>query len=479
MPEQTSTLTLLNIGNLRISQFCHEFFQKELVALYHSLNHEVVFLDREKWENLKRIISSEVKKPEGSLEDKEVFAILDELKKRKLVISVAKNEEEEIQRLKESFLSKPSFEILYLLLSDVCNFRCRYCFIEGSIPEGYKFSVMSEQVAKAGIDLFKKCIKRNSIHYNSQEKMIIFYGGEPLLNPRTFEFSLKYISEQQEKEELPKTLKKLLITNGSLVSHNIAELIKKYEVIISVSLDGWEEINDFYRIDADGQGTFKETLKGIEILQNHEIPVNASVTITPHNIDKLEQVFEWLVDEIGIKALGFNLLVESPSFKLSDDKYLERAAKKIIKCFQIGRKKGVYEDRIGRRIKAFTQRYIHMKDCGAYGNQLVISPNGKVGVCQGFVGSKQYFSGDINDPYWDPFKDPIFLEWNKRSPVNFDNCLSCPAIGICGGSCAYNSQLKFETIWQMDKDFCILPKTILEWLIWDLYSQSTNKKERR
>ena len=50
---------------------------------------------------------------------------------------------------------------------------------------------------------------------------------------------------------------------------------------------------------------------------------------------------------------------------MSDD-YNERAARFIIKAFQVFRERGIYEDRIMRKVNAFIERNVWPFDCGAY-----------------------------------------------------------------------------------------------------------------
>lgn len=52
-----------------------------------------------------------------------------------------------------------------------------------------------------------------------------------------------------------------------------------------------------------------------------------------------------------------------------------------------------------------------------------------------------------------------------------EECLSCPALAVCGGGCPYGAMLKYGSIWNIDRRFCIHSKEALEWLIWDLYDK--------
>lgn len=128
-----------------------------------------------------------------------------------------------------------------------------------------------------------------------------------------------------------------------------------------------------------------------------------------------------------------------------------------------------------RKIKAFVKKYLHTVDCGGCGNQIVVAPDGRVGPCQAYMGSSKFFPGNVNDKQFNPFIDTTFREWSRRSPFNTPSCYFCEAIGLCGGGCAYNADLKTGSIWQIDSNFCVHSKQILHWLIWDLFAKSLKK----
>lgn len=109
------------------------------------------------------------------------------------------------------------------------------------------------------------------------------------------------------------------------------------------------------------------------------------------------------------------------------------------------------------------------------GGQIVIAPDGHVGICHGYLGSRKYFVTNVNNMKFDPQSDPVFMEWSRRSPLNMDICRDCPALGICGGGCPLNADYEKGSIWEIDKRFCVHCKATIEWLIWDLYKQMSIK----
>ena len=180
---------------------------------------------------------------------------------------------------------------------------------------------------------------------------------------------------------------------------------------------------------------------------------------------------------MGAKGLGINLVLDTPNGPQSDEEYTRQCTEKLIEIFKIARTKGIYEDRIMRKIRTFVTKNLHVNDCGGCGNQLVVTPEGRIGPCQAYLGSGKNFSLRLDD-HPKPHEEEVFKEWAKRSPFSVESCHFCDALGICGGGCAYNSALRYGTIWKMDERFCIHSKMILEWMIWDLWEQCEKGGEK-
>ena len=135
---------------------------------------------------------------------------------------------------------------------------------------------------------------------------------------------------------------------------------------------------------------------------------------------------------------------------------------------------------VDRRLRSFIEKKIWLRDCAAYGQQVVILPNGKIGVCHGLwpdeenSSQKSYF--DIDVDYSGLLSEhPIWKEWGTRTTFNMPSCWGCFAISLCGGGCAKNSPIKYGSIWEPDKDICILMKEVVPWIIWTYYDITTER----
>ena len=200
------------------------------------------------------------------------------------------------------------------------------------------------------------------------------------------------------------------------------------------------------------------------------VDVSLSVTLSEETIKSTKGILE-LIDVYGVKAFGFNIMMSSDTFVLPQS-YNEEAAQFIIDEFIELRERGIYEDRVMRKLKSFSKAQVYFSDCAATtGGQIVIAPNGQVGICHGCLHDKQYFVAHINDDDFIAVKDANFIEWSQLTPINHEECLDCSALGICGGGCPVNAMhLKpGNTIHSIDERFCVHSKKTLEFFIRDLY----------
>lgn len=450
---------------VRFSRFSHQFQRDGVAGLYHSLTHQVLFLPADDYRELE-------KKVEENDNLSDIARTIEDLARLGFLVSQNYDEDRILEEVRSHFLGKPAFGILYLLLTDSCNLRCKYCFVEGAMPNGHVFSTMSIDTAIRGIGLFAECLRRNPPETDVEDPTIICYGGEPLLNRKVFLAALREVSRLKALGQLPAATSVSLITNATVVDDDLLEAISGNSVSVGVSIDGPQEIHDANRVFTNNRGTSEEVVKNFRRLQEAGINPSVSCTINPWNVDTLPEVFQWMVSELKITGLGFNMLVDLPGFAQSNEGYAKKATDGIIACYQIARENGIYEERIMRKVKAFITKSLYLTDCGGYGNQIVVTPNGRIGPCHGFMSSDRYWPGHVDNQGFDPFDDAVFAEWSRRSPLNISKCQSCYAIGICGGGCAYNADLKAGDIWEIDSNFCVHTKTILEWLVWDLYEKT-------
>lgn len=163
---------------------------------------------------------------------------------------------------------------LNLLVAQMCNSRCRYCYAGDGDYGDEMF--MPAEVAKEAIAGAMK-------HFDSIEN-IQFFGGEPLLAAKLI---IELVSFT---ENLAVELKKrvpifLLTTNLTILPDDILELIKAGKISVLTSLDGPADAHDYNRRFSGGKPTYDTVVRNIKKLAPYSQPRSIEATYTAHHRD--------------------------------------------------------------------------------------------------------------------------------------------------------------------------------------------------
>lgn len=341
---------------------------------------------------------------------------------------------------------------IVLLLTSVCNFNCKYCYIESRFNRDIE-KYMSLETAKKIVDF----IYRNKIN----DAMMIFYGGEPLLNQNVIKFIV---------DELKKYSTKFcytIVTNGSLIDDSIIEYCKANKIHVCVSLDGPPEVNDVNRVNKSGKGTYNIVYKNLQQCKDRGLDFGISTTITTC---KTIKEFIPILKELDVHSIGFNTLSPNNNIEIDDIRRLDIYNHLLDSILKL-KEQGINEERYySLRFMSFKNRHFILRHCSAYGQQVVITPDGRIGPCQGLWPeyenkiNNEFFSLSLDSSISEFFY--VYNKWVQRIPTHMKSCYKCPAIAICGGGCAKNAYIKNHSIDTVDNIFCQEMKALLAWSIW-------------
>lgn len=330
------------------SKFTYVLEQNNVTALYNSLKLMPIFVDSgivstlQSFGNGKTL--SQVTDTLDSEKTAQLTSLMPHLEKAKILVNTDITDREILNWFQSNYTGHPYVSIAYFILTDNCNFGCKYCFIENRISQGYRFSHMTRETAQKGIDMFCRLISLVPELF-SEKKTIILYGGEPLLNFNTIQYILETVQDRIQDGRLPEQTVINLVTNGSLVTPEIAKILKTYNVSVGVSLDGDRNVTDSCRQYQNGKPVYDDVIKGFETLKQEGVDTGISCTLTPQCIDNFDDTLDLIVNKLDLKTMAFNIALSVPGYQTGED-YYEKATQSIIKAFQIFRDKGIYEDRM-------------------------------------------------------------------------------------------------------------------------------------
>jgi len=452
---------------LKKSTFGHFLEKGETVCAYNALKMITIYFDRKLYPLVLGTIDNSIGRALQSVPRDLHRSYLETIKRiceAHIFVPTVYNEIKYLEQIQKIVFTGPKTRVLVLHTTDRCNLRCRYCFIEGNIPVCYTRKDMNESVAKAAIDKFLNVIVNKE---HPKNPSVVFYGGEPFLNWKVIDYSLRYLEEKQKTGIYP-TIDKIVITNGTKLTPSIAGELKKHKVMVSVSIDGPQHVNDLNRVFRSGKGTFSTIMKGIKNLKLAGIKPTVSCVLSKESMPYLEETIRWLLSDLGVRALGFNHVSIVPNQSVYDPDYESQFGDSLIKAQEIiqAEYQDVYERRMNHKINNFLDRNILRADCTGCGEQMSVSPDGQIGICQGYMGSRKTFTHSVFDSEFNPAESPVFVEWSMRSPLSMSQCYDCVALATCGGGCPRNADFLSGSIWDKDLAFCHFAKKAQEWMIW-------------
>jgi len=340
---------------------------------------------------------------------------------------------------------------LRIILTERCNLNCNYCFVRNR--EMKKDDDISFATVKKGVDLLVSLNKKEDLE-------IQFFGGEPLLRWDLILKTVGYIGRLIDKGRINNAYYGIT-TNGILINQEKSSFFKKYNFLVSVSLDGWEELHNLNRCDINGKGSFKDTLKGLKIIQKDKNETGILVTPDRNNTERLSDACEYIIDKLGFKFITINT---PQPIKGNWDVDGAVFSQQIKKCFEVAKKHQAVINSFGTRILyALNDKKPLIFSCSKFGNNFTatLTPQGKLSPC---IVSWQH--GDFLDSLDKFTYQGVFSDWKFKSPYYFRKCLNCSAMNVCGGPCPLEVYELDKFSKKIDHQRCKFFKDFLEWAIW-------------
>jgi len=186
-------------------------------------------------------------------------------------------------------------------IGPVCNLNCEYCFYlekQALFGTGEKYRV-PDKVLSAFITNYITSQPTPVVEF-------VWQGGEPTLLGIDF---FKRVIELQRPFTRQKAITNSLQTNGTLLTDDWCDFLKKHNFMVGISVDGPKEIHDRYRRDRKGNGTFDQVMQGLRLLQKHKVEYNVLACVAHDTAKHPLDVYRFFKDQ-GIEFIQFTPIVE-------------------------------------------------------------------------------------------------------------------------------------------------------------------------
>ena len=181
-----------------------------------------------------------------------------------------------------------------------CNLRCTDCYyLEKShlYPQGKQ--LMSDE-------LLERFIRDYIAAQPGPEVLFTWHGGETLLRSRAF---YERVITLQRRYGAGRMIANSIQTNGVLLDDAWCTFFRENGWLVGISIDGPRKEHDRYRRDLHDGPTFDAVMRGIALLQKHNVEWNALAVVNRHNADDPVGFYRFFRD-IGCRYLQFTPVVE-------------------------------------------------------------------------------------------------------------------------------------------------------------------------
>ncbi len=323
---------------------------------------------------------------------------------------------------------------LCLLVAHTCNLNCSYCFASQGKFHG-KSGLMDFETGKRALDFL---VENSGMRRNLE---VDFFGGEPLVN---FEVCKELVAYARSIErEKKKNFRFTLTTNGVNVNDEVIEWANKECYNVVLSLDGRKEVNDRFRVDRSGKGSYDTIVPNFQKFVKARGGKNYYMrgTFTHYNTDFTKDIFH-MADDLGFSELSMEPVVadpKSPSALTEDDLPV------IFDQYEILAKDMIRREKEGHPITFYHYMinlaegpciYKRISGCGSGTEYMAVTAWGDLYPCHQFVGDPAYKLGNIWDGVTNTKLRDEFKLCNVYARPDCDNCW---AKLYCSGGCAANA----------------------------------------
>lgn len=319
-------------------------------------------------------------------------------------------------------------------VSHACNLDCEYCFAAQGKFHGQQ-ALMSFETGKRALDF----LVENSQGRRNLE--VDFFGGEPLLN---FEVCKQLVAYARSiEQEKGKNFRFTLTTNGVGITDEVIDWANRECHNVVLSLDGRREVNDRFRKDITGKGSYDTIVPKFQKFVASRGGKNYYMrgTFTHYNTNFTQDLFH-MADDLGFTELSMEPVVAKPGDPCALTK---EDLPTLLSEYELLAKDMIRREKLGKPITFYHYMldlshgpciYKRISGCGSGTEYMAVTPWGDLYPCHQFVGEERFKLGNI----WDGVTNTSLRDEFKLCNVYArPACQDCWAKLYCSGGCAANA----------------------------------------
>ena len=341
------------------------------------------------------------------------------------------------------------FHALIKPASSSCNMRCRYCFYHdvSSSRKIKSFGIMSEATVKALI----RCV----YGYLSSGDCVTFtfQGGEPTIAGIAFFKNFTSLAEELSNGKLK--IYFAIQTNGLLINREWAKFLAEKNFLVGISADGYDEIHNYLRHDAENNDTYSTVASAIKILKNAGVSYNILSVISAQMAKHPLAVMK------NCKRNEWNYLQFIPCLSPLDSSLSDYEPPPKTYASFMKKVFDVWLERINTETPVSIRQFDNLftmlqgaapEQCGLSGKctpQFVVEADGSVYPCDFYV-LDRYRCGSVLTDSVEQISNSEGMKLFMKEHIQSGNlCKSCPVYRFCKGGCR-----RYRSYYYREKQYC-------------------------
>jgi uncharacterized protein len=308
----------------------------------------------------------------------------------------------------------------WLHVSNACNLRCTYCYVQKSA------SGMDGRIGRASVD----AVLDSALAHGLTGVKLKYAGGEASLNWKLVLELDAYARARAT--ELGLEFQAVLLSNGVSLRPAFIEALKAVGVRVMISLDGVNGAHDSQRPTLSGRGSFRLVERTIAQLLAQDCPPHLSITITSQSASGVAEAVRFALDRDLTFSLNFfrdnECAADVAGLRYTESQMIEG----LLAAFAVIRERLPRWSVLGSVLDRGQLLEPRQRPCGVGQDYVVIDHDGKVAKCH------MELERTLGDVFRD---DPLELvRRDTRMTLNLlvdekEGCRDCSWRYWCAGGC--------------------------------------------
>lgn len=350
----------------------------------------------------------------------------------------------------------PPLSMLIKPVSASCNMHCQYCFYTdvSANRKTMNYGIMSPET-------MQQVIKR-AFAFAEGSVSFAFQGGEPTM--AGLEFFQDFVNTVRCYNFRNIPVSYALQTNSYALHEDLCAFFAKNNFLIGVSVDGTRDIHDYFRKGSNGEGSYDQVMRGIDLLAKYDVSYNVLCVVSSLVADQAKACWNNLKRHRFLQFIpcidGFDGALHKYSltahaygrFLIETFQYYERA-------YYSG--KPVSERRFDNYLSIILGQY--PEACGMSGicgQYFLVEADGGVYPCDFYALDEWRLGSVYTDSLFKMAKSELATNFLASSRMHPEICRQCPYYVLCRDGCRRdreqtNTKNRFCESYKMFFDNCL------------------------